>query len=539
MLSYARGPNVPLQEESIDQALARTAARVGDRLALVSRHQGLRLTWRELNEQANRTAAGLWGLGLRPGDRVGMWSTSCVEWVYLQVATARIGAVLVNLNPALRAHDLSYVLGRSRMKVLFLRARDSRADYLAILEDSMRAGLFALRRTVLLESEDWRRMLEGGAAPDSVDVSPDDVANIQYTSGTTGTPKGCLLTHRNLLNNARLMALGLGVGEDDRLAVPVPLYHCFGSVAGSLMAIGTGAAMVLASPTFDPRATLEAVQAERCTVLHGVPTMFLAELELPDFRSFDLHCLRTGIMAGAPCPAELVRRVVNEMPCPGLTIGYGQTESSPDITFSSWDDDLEHRAGTVGRALPNTEVKIATLNGTAVPVGEPGELWTRGDHVMRGYDGEPEATAEVLDREGWLRTGDLAIMRPDGYFEIVGRARDLIIRGGENIYPREVEDFLLTHPKVAEAAVVGLPDPKLGETVAAWLRLKTGAAATEAEIREFCAGRLAHFKVPQYLRFVEAFPMTASGKVQKFRMKEFELEARGLREQAPPRVRTA
>jgi fatty-acyl-CoA synthase len=537
MQSYARGMAVPPIEKTIDQLLAGAAARHPEGEAIVSRHQRLRLSWRELEEQAARTAAGLWGLGLRPGDRVGMWSTSCAEWVYLQAATARIGAVLVNLNPAYRSHELRYVLARSRMKALFLHERDARADYVAILEEASRGQRLALEHTVLLETESWRRMIAGGAEPGAVETSPGDVVNIQYTSGTTGAPKGCLLTHRNLVNNAWLMGRELHIAERDRIAVPVPLYHCFGCVVGSLLSLNFGAAMVLPAATFDPLATLEAIEQERCTAVYGVPTMFLAQLERPEFGKFDLTSLRTGLMAGAPCPIELMKRVVTRMHCPEMTIAYGQTETSPCITMSSGDDDLEKRTETIGRPLPNTEVKIVALDGSTVEVGEPGELCTRGYLVMQGYDGDAQATAQAIDREGWLRTGDLAVMRADGYFRIAGRAREMIIRGGENIYPREIEDFLLTHPEVAEVAVAGVPDARLGETVAAWIRLRAGAAAGEEEIREFCAGRLAHFKAPEYIRFVDAFPMTASGKVQKYRIREFEIEARGLSQAA--RIRTA
>ena len=379
----------------------------------------------------------------------------------------------------------------------------------------------------------WDAMLAGGIefAPDT--ATPADVANIQYTSGTTGSPKGVLLTHRNLVNNGMAISLALRAGETDRICAPVPLYHCFGSVIGSMVSVVTGAALILPSAQFDALATLQAVHRERATALYGVPTMFIAELEHPEFERFDLTSLRTGVMAGAPCPVELMRRVAGRMHCREMTIAYGQTESSPVITMSRVDDSLELRVATVGAALANTEVQIVNPEtGEPVPVGEPGELCTRGYLVMRGYDQDPDATAAAIDSEGWLHTGDLAAQRPDGYFSFRGRARDTIIRGGENIYPREVEDFLHTHPKVADVYVLGLPDARLGETVLAWVRLKNGEQATEEEIRDFCRGQIAYFKVPRYIRFVDSFPMTVTKKVQKFLMREQEIRERGLEDVA-------
>jgi fatty-acyl-CoA synthase len=529
MLSYSRGPSLPLLEKTIGQALEDAALRNPEGDAIVSRHQGLRLSYRDLHEQVERTARGLRGLGIRPGDRVGMWASSCVEWVYLQVATARIGAVLVNVNPAYRSHELRYVLRKSRMKAIFLNACDARVSYLEVLEEARRDQDLPLDHAILLGPDSWTKMLEDGAEPPPHNAGVDDVVNIQYTSGTTGSPKGVLLTHRNLVNNAYLCGRTLRVTERDRLCLTVPLYHCFGCVMGSLACIVHRMTLVLPAPQFDALAVLDAIQAERCTVLYGVPTMFIAELDHPRFHEFDLASLRTGIMAGSPCPVEVMRRVVAEMHCPEITIGYGQTESSPLITMSDVDDDLETRVSTVGRAAAETEVKIvAPGSGATVEIGERGELCTRGYLVMKGYDAEPEATARAVDAEGWLHTGDLATMRPDGAFHIAGRIKEMIIRGGENIYPREIEEFLHGHPKIADVYVVGLPDERLGETVLAWIKMKAGENATEDEIRDFCRGRIAHFKVPQYIRFVDSFPMTVTGKIQKFRIREQEIEARGL-----------
>jgi fatty-acyl-CoA synthase len=529
MLSYARGPSLPLLEKTIGQALDAAALQNPEGDAIVSRHQGLRLSYRDLHAQVEHTARGLWGLGIRPGDRVGMWASSCAEWVYLQVATTCIGAVLVNVNPAYRSHELRYVLRKSSMKVIFLNERDARVNYLEVLEEARRDQDLPLAHTILLGQHSWTKVIASGAEPPPHDANVDDVVNIQYTSGTTGSPKGVLLTHRNLVNNAYLCGRTLRVTERDRLCLTVPLYHCFGCVMGSLMCIVHRMTLVLPAPQFDALASLDAIEAERCTVLYGVPTMFIAELEHPRFREFDLASLRTGIMAGSPCPVEVMRRVVAEMHCPEITIGYGQTESSPLITMSEVDDDLETRVATVGRAAAETEVKIvAPGSGATLEIGERGELCTRGYLVMKGYDGEPEATARAVDAEGWLHTGDLATMRPDGAFHIAGRIKEMIIRGGENIYPREIEEFLHGHSKIADIYVVGLPDERLGETVLAWIKLKAGENATEDEIRNFCSGRIAHFKVPQYIRFVDSFPMTVTGKIQKFRIREQEIAARGL-----------
>jgi fatty-acyl-CoA synthase len=532
-LSYTRGPEAPLLGLTISQALSHTAGRFPDREALVVRHQSARLTWAELDAQATRVARGLAGLGLGPGDRVGIWASNCIEWVLLQYGAARAGVVLVNVNPAYRSHELRYVLRKSRIRALFLREHDARANYRQILDESRDGQSFPLEHVVWLGEPSWDAMLAGGADFDASRAAPDDTANIQYTSGTTGSPKGVLLSHRNLVNNGKAISLALEACERDRICAPVPLYHCFGCVIGCMVSVVTGAALILPSAQFDALATLEAIHAERATAVYGVPTMFIAELEHPEFDRFDLTSLRTGVMAGAPCPIEIMRRVADRMHCREMTIAYGQTESSPVITMSRVTDSMELRVTTVGAALANTEVQIqCPETRRPLPMGETGELCTRGYLVMQGYDEDPEATAEVIDADGWLHTGDLAVMHPDGYFSFKGRAKDTIIRGGENIYPREIEDFLHTHPKIADVYVIGLPDAKLGETVLAWVQLKDGSEATEEEIRSFCRGRIAYFKVPQYVRFVDSFPQTITKKVQKFLIREQEIRERGLQQVA-------
>ncbi len=529
MKSYAAGPEVPLIEATIGEVFDTTVRKHPDKDALVSRHQGIRLTYRQLAETVDRTAAGLWGLGIRPGDRVGMWAASCAEWVYVQVATARIGAILVNVNPAYRARDLEYILHRSEMKAIFLQESDRWVRYVDVLAEACQGGPHALRESVLLGTDQWQSMLDGGVCPDRVRVDKHDVTNIQYTSGTTGRPKGVLLTHHNLVNNAYLVGSGLRWSSEDRLCLPVPLYHCFGCVLGSLQSIVYGATLVLPSGQFDPHAVLSAIDEERCTTVYGVPTMFIAELDHPEFAAFDTSCLRTGIMAGSPCPVELMKRVAGEMRCDGLTIAYGLTEASPAITQSMSDDSLEVRTSTVGRAMPCTEVKIVDNDsGKTVEIGERGELLTRGYLVMKGYDRDPESTARAIDSDGWLHTGDLATMREDGNIRITGRAKEMIIRGGENIYPREIEEYLHGHPEIADVHVVGVPDARLGERVLAWIRVREGSGLTEGDVEAFCRGRIAHFKIPEYIRFVDEFPMTVTGKVQKFLIRSREIELRGL-----------
>jgi fatty-acyl-CoA synthase len=490
-----------------------------------------RFTWAELDAAVDEWAGGLSALGLKPGDRVGIWSANCLEWVLLQLASARAGIVLVNVNPAYRAHELAYVLRRSGMKALFLWERDARANYRAILEEAL-AGLDIAPQIV------WLEQGFGGSPVAHHDPDANDVVNIQYTSGTTGFPKGVLLTHRNLINNAWLVARRMNLTHEDALCVPVPLYHCFGCVMGVLASVATGCKLVLPNWTFDAQATLGAIAGERATAVYGVPTMFIAMLEKAGGGNYDLSSLRTGIMAGAPCPVEVMKRVVDRLNCREVTIAYGQTESSPVITQSHAGDPIDIRVSTVGSVMPNTEYKIVSqATGETLPRGEQGELCARGYLIMKGYDGDAEATARAIDPEGWLHTGDLAVMREDGNCRITGRAKDMIIRGGENIYPREIEEFLYTHPAIADAQVVGLPDVKLGETVCAWIRLKADMALTEAELRDFCRKRIAHFKVPQYIRFVEAFPMTVTGKIQKYKIRQVEIEAHGL--EAASKIATA
>lgn len=527
-LSYSRGPDQPLWEMTIGQVLDQAVERWGDRVALVSCHQSKRYAWRELRDLADRVARGLWSFGIRPGDRVGLWSTNCAEWTMVQLGCARAGAILVNLNPAYRVHELAFTLRKSRMKALFLWERDGRSEYGKILEGARRGQTLALEQVLYFGTSEWDAFLRatGEACPR---IRPGDVANIQYTSGTTGMPKGVMLTHRNQVNNGKMLAQGMRYTEHDRICIPVPMYHCFGCVIGTMSALASGASMILPNWTFDPLATLGAVKEEKATALYGVPAMFIAELGLPEFRNFDLSTLRTGMMAGAPCPVEIMKRVMCEMHCPELTIGYGQTESTPVVTMSEMDDPVDIRVSTVGKSLPCTEMKIVSLlDGKMLPIGEQGEVCARGYMVMKGYDDEPEATARAIDAEGWLHTGDLGVMRPDGYIHLTGRAKDMIIRGGENVYPREVEEFLYTHPKIAEVQVVGLPDERLGEVVLAWIRLKPGETSTEEEICCFCREKIAYFKAPQHVRFVEEFPMTVTGKIQKFKIREIEIKERGL-----------
>jgi fatty-acyl-CoA synthase len=564
-LSYARGPARPLLELTIGDLLQRTADRYPDRPAVVSRHQERRLTWAELSAEADRVARGLWSLGIRRGDRVGLWSTNCAEWIMMHMGCARAGAALVNVNPAYRSHELQFTLTRSRMKALFLWHKDKHADYEEILGRARHGLHLALEHTIYFDSPEWPALLDAeGRLPDHVAV--DDVANIQYTSGTTGLPKGVMLTHHNVVNNGQFLAQGFHYTEQDKIVVPVPLFHCYGCVIGTMSALNSGAAIILPNWTFDARATLKAVHEERATSVYGVPAMYVAEFGLDDFASYDTRGLRTGMMSGAPCPVELMKRVLEEMHCGELVIAYGQTETSPVVTMSDAGDSLEVRVNTVGRAMPQTEIKIASLEaqptsnfdaqpGTSfagqpesniatretLPRGQQGEVCVRGYALMKGYDGDPEGTARVIQADGWLRTGDLGVMREDGCIHITGRSRDVIIRGGENIYPREVEEFLYTNPKVGEVQVFGIPNVRLGEIVMAWIRLRPGLKpdidATEQEIRDFCQGQIAYYKIPEHVRFVTEFPATLSGKIQKYKMREFEIEARGL--QAVAKTATA
>ena len=527
-LSYTCGPSRALLDLTIGSLLHRTANRFPDRLAVASCHQGKRLTWAELSAEADRVARGLWSLGIRRGDRVGIWSTNCIEWLMMHMGAARAGAALVNVNPAYRSHELQFTLQRSRMKALFLWHKDRHADYEEILGRARHGLNLELQHTIYFDSPEWTALLDAeGRLPGH--ISSDDIANIQYTSGTTGLPKGVLLTHHNIVNNGQFLAQGFHYTEQDKIVVPVPLFHCFGCVIGTMTAVNTGAALILPNWTYDARATLKAIHDERATSVYGVPAMYVAEFALPDFASYDLTSLRTGMMSGAPCPIELMKRVLNEMHIGELVIAYGQTETSPVVTMSDASDTIEVRVNTVGRAMPQTEIQVVSaVNGESLPRGQQGEICVRGYALMQGYDGDPEGTAQVIHPDGWLHTGDLGVMREDGCLRITGRSRDVIIRGGENIYPREVEEFLYTHPKVGEAQVVGIPNARLGEIVAAWVRLRPGVEATEEEIKEFCQGQIAYYKIPEHVRFVDSFPATLSGKIQKYKIREFEIEARGL-----------
>ena len=539
--SYARGPARPLLESTIGDLLHRTADRYPDRPAVISRHQDRRLTWAELSVEADRVARGFWSLGIRRGDRVGLWSTNCAEWIILHMGCARAGAALVNVNPAYRSHELQFTLTRSRMKALFLWHKDKRADYEEILGRARHGLDLALEHTIYFDSPEWPALLDAeGRLPDHVGV--DDVANIQYTSGTTGLPKGVMLTHHNVVNNGQFLAQGFHYSEQDKIVVPVPLFHCYGCVIGTMSAVNSGAAIILPNWTFDARATLKAVHEERATSVYGVPAMYVAEFGLDDFASYDTTSLRTGMMSGAPCPVELMKRVLEEMHIRELVIAYGQTETSPVVTMSDAGDSLEVRVNTVGRAMPQTDIKIASLDSQGtLPRGQQGEVCVRGYALMKGYDGDVEGTAQVIQADGWLRTGDLGVMREDGCIHITGRSRDVIIRGGENIYPREVEEFLYAHPKVGEVQAFGIPNERLGEIVVAWIRLRPGLKpdidTTEEEIKAFCQGQIAYYKIPEHVRFVTEFPATLSGKIQKYKMREFEIEARGL--QAVAKTATA
>jgi fatty-acyl-CoA synthase len=533
--SYANGPGTqPLLGETIGDNLRRTASRFPDREALVVRSQGHRFTYAELWTAVDRAARGLLALGVARGDRVGIWSPNRSEWVITQFAAARVGAILVNLNPAYRTAELGYALRQSGVRVL-LHARSFRqADYVAMLAE-VRADCPALAATIVLD-DDWDALLAAGDAVDPALLAEreallqfDDPINIQYTSGTTGFPKGATLTHHNILNNGFFVARALALGPEDRVCIPVPFYHCFGMVMGNLACTTHGACMVVPAEAFDPLATLEAIAAERCTALHGVPTMFIAELDHPRFAEFDLRSLRTGIMAGSPCPVEVMRRVQARMHMHQVTICYGMTETSPVSTQSAIDDPIDRRVATVGRVHPHIEVKLVDPgSGAVVPRGEPGELCTRGYSVMLGYWDDPAATAAAIDRAGWMHTGDLATMDEDGYVKIVGRLKDMIIRGGENIYPREIEEFLHTHPEVSEAQVIGVPSERYGEEVMAWIRLRPGATATAEALHAHCKGKIAGFKIPRHWKFVAEFPLTVTGKVQKFRMRELAVAELGL-----------
>lgn len=551
--SYVHGASsVPLIGDTVGVHFDRAAERWPDYEALVVRHQGVRWTYRELKERVDAVAAGLLDLGIEPGDRLGIWSLNCAEWVLIQLATAKAGIILVNINPAYRLSELEYVLKTVGCKALVSADRFKTSDYVGMLRtlapelDSSEPGdlrsqkLPDLRTVICLADEPRSGMLRFAdistkaalALQRLENLAPnlqfDDAVNIQFTSGTTGTPKGATLTHHNILNNGFFVGEAMKLVPGDRLCIPVPLYHCFGMVLGNLACLTHGAAIVYPSAAFDPLEVLETVQAERCTGLHGVPTMFIAELEHPEFARFDLSTLRTGIMAGAPCPIEVMKRVVDEMHMREVTIAYGMTETSPVSFQSSVEDSVERRVSTVGEVHPHLEVKIVDGLGRIVPPGTPGELVTRGYSVMLGYWGDPERTAEVIDRAHWMHTGDLATIDEEGYCNIVGRIKDMVIRGGENVYPREIEEFLYRHPKIQEVQVFGVPDEKYGEEICAWVIPHQGENLDSEEVREFCKGQIAHYKIPRYVKVVEDFPMTVTGKIQKYVMRERMIDELGL-----------
>jgi fatty-acyl-CoA synthase len=544
--SYVHGAaTTPLIGETIGVHLDRVAALSPDADALVVRHQGVRWTYRQFRDEANKVAAGLIALGLKPGDRIGIWSQNNSEWVLTQFATAKAGLILVNINPAYRTHELEYALNKVGCKALILAASFKSSDYIGMirsvapeLDHSEPRKLDAhkmpaLRTVIRMGTDKTQGMLNFGDIVDAArdehfakleelkDILQfDDAINIQFTSGTTGNPKGATLTHHNILNNGFFIGEAMRLTERDRLCIPVPFYHCFGMVLGNLACVTHRTCMVIPGEGFEPEAVLTAVQEERCTGLHGVPTMFIAVLNHPRFKEFDLSTLRTGIMAGSPCPIEVMKRVAGEMNMREITIAYGMTETSPVSFQSSVDDPLERRVSTVGRIQPHLEVKIVDADGRVVPPGTPGELLTRGYSVMRGYWGDEEQTRAAIDEARWMHTGDLAVLDAEGYCNIVGRLKDMVIRGGENVYPREIEEFLYTHPDIADVQVFGVPDERYGEQLCAWIRLREGAEMTEQDVVAFCTGNIAHYKVPKYIRFIEEFPMTVTGKIQKFVMRQ-------------------
>jgi fatty-acyl-CoA synthase len=545
-ISYAHGVSgVPLLGETIGANLEATASRIPDGQALVDCPSGRRWRYSELNVWARRVGRALLAKGLVKGDRVGIWSPNCPEWVALQYGTALIGAILVNINPAYRVSELEYVLRQSGVRLLVSAITHKTSNYRAMV-DQVRSGLDGLAEVVYVGDRSWESFEAASASVSeeqldaaSAELDFDEPINIQYTSGTTGFPKGATLTHHNILNNGFFVAELLGYTEADRVCLPVPFYHCFGMVMGNLGATSHGATIVIPAPLFDPVATLAAVQNERCTSLYGVPTMFIAELAVDGFGSYDLTSLRTGLMAGSPCPVEIMKRVQTEMNMGEVGIAYGMTETSPVSTQTRADDDLDRRTATVGRVMPHVEIKIIDpQTGMIVPVGTPGEICTRGYSVMRGYWQEPEKTLEVIDEGRWMHTGDLAVMREDGYVNIVGRIKDLVIRGGENIYPREIEEFLYAHPDIEDVAVIGVPDERYGEELVAWVRLRPGAVPIDAAgLRAFCEGRIAHNKIPRHVRISDAFPMTVTGKIRKVEMRRVSIDELGL--QGAAAIKTA
>jgi fatty-acyl-CoA synthase len=552
-LSQVRGADTPaLCEQTIGQALDDAAARWGEREALVSVHQGIRWTYRELKDKAEALAAGLVALGLDKGDRLGIWSPNCAEWTLAQFATARSGIILVNINPAYRLSEVEYTLNKAGIRALVAPERFKTSAYAGMIETlapEVRAATGALAAARLPQ---LRHAIQIGGPARPGWIAFDDVAararpehvaelarrartldcrdpiNIQFTSGTTGLPKGATLSHRNILNNGLFVGLSVGLRPGDRLCIPVPLYHCFGMVMGNLGCLTSGATMVYPAQSFEPLAVLQAIESERCTALYGVPSMFIAELAHPEFDRFDVSSLRTGCMAGSPCPIEVMKQVIERLHMPDVTIAYGMTETSPVSFQSSSADSIARRVSTIGRVQPHLECKIVDLEGRTVPSGVPGELCTRGYSVMIGYWDEPQKTAEAVDAGGWMHTGDLATIDAEGYGNIVGRLKDMVIRGGENVYPREIEEFLYRHPKVADVAVVGVPDARYGEEICAWIKLKAGMTATDEEIKDFCRGQIAHFKVPRYVRFVGDFPLTVTGKVQKFLIRKQMIDELGV-----------
>ncbi len=554
--SYVHGASLtPLLGQTVGQLFDRTVSLWPDREALVVRHQNIRWTWRDLKREVDAVAAGLVGLGLQPGERLGIWSPNNAEWVVTQFASAKAGLILVNVNPAYRLPELEYALNKVGCAALITAAQFKTSNYGAMLheiapelKDAIPGDLKAsrvpdLRLVIRLDDERDPGMLNysevrkrGGS--DQLqrleklahELQFDDPINIQFTSGTTGAPKAATLTHHNIVNNAFFVGETMELDEQDRLCIPVPMYHCFGMVLGTLTCVARGATMVFPSEGFDPLSVLQTVEAERCTALHGVPTMFIAEIDHPEFRNFDLSSLRTGIIAGAPCPIELMKRLIGEMHLEEITIAYGMTETGPVSFETSVHDPLERRVTTVGRVLPHTEVKIVDESDHVVPVGTAGELLTRGYCVMPSYWNDEEKTKKAIDDAHWIRSGDIATLDEEGYCNIVGRLKDMLIRGGENIYPREIEEFLFTNPKVEDVQVIGVPDPKFGEEVCAWIKLRPGESAREEEMRGFCHGKIAHFKIPRYIKFVDDFPMTVTGKVQKYIMRQMMAEELGIEE---------
>jgi fatty-acyl-CoA synthase len=535
-LATAAGPTgSPLINQTIGENLEATVARFGDREALVVPHQGIRYTYTEFNDAVDTVARGLLARDLGVGDRLGIWSPNNAEWVLVQYATAKIGAIMVNINPAYRTSELEYTLNQSECRFLISARNHLKSDYMAMI-DEVRPKVPGLEEVIYLDSPDWEDLI---AAADSVPaeslreiaagLSADQPINIQYTSGTTGFPKGATLSHYNILNNGFFVGEACGYDETDRVCIPVPFYHCFGMVLGNLACTTHGSAIVVPGASFDPKTVLETVEREACTSLYGVPTMFIAELAHDDFDDYDLGTLRTGIMAGSPCPVEVMKRVISDMHMDEVTIAYGMTETSPVSTQTGTDDDVERKVSTVGQVHPHIEVKITDPDtGETVERGERGELCTRGYSVMLGYWNDADRTAEAIDTDAWMHTGDLATMDADGYVNIVGRIKDMIIRGGENVYPREIEEYLYTHPDIVDAQVIGIPDEKYGEQVMAWVQVKPGRTLTEEDVKEFCRSHIAHFKVPAHVAFVDEYPMTVTGKIQKFKLREMAIKDLGL-----------